>query len=69
MNKATILTTITSTLMCACNELPKAVDFPLAGAANTTRIVVEKVERNDSATTLTIRGFIEHEKRLNVNPV
>ena len=57
MKRLSFLAGTTSLLMCACTQMPQAVDFPLAGAANTTSIVIERVERTDSATVLTVRGF------------
>lgn len=44
-------------LLCACNQAQRVVDFPLVGTANTTSIVIERVERTDTATLLTVRGF------------
>ena len=44
-------------LLCACNQAKRMVEFPLAGTANTTSIVIERVERTDTATLLTVRGF------------
>ncbi len=57
MKKTPILAGTVSMLICSCTQMPQAVDFPLAGAANTTSIVIERVERADSATVLTVRGF------------
>ena len=57
MKKTPILAGTVSMLICACTNMPQAVDFPLAGAANTTSIVIERVKRTDSATVLTVRGF------------
>ncbi|MBR6589211.1 MAG: TlpA family protein disulfide reductase [Bacteroidaceae bacterium] len=44
-------------LLCACNQAKRMVEFPLVGTANTTSIVIERVERTDTATLLTVRGF------------
>ena len=43
-------------LMTACAPKQKTIDFPLVEAANTTSVVIEKVEMTDSLTSLHIRG-------------
>ncbi|MBR5841033.1 MAG: thioredoxin, partial [Bacteroidaceae bacterium] len=44
-------------LLGACTRENRVIEFPLVGAANTTSIVLEKVELTDTATVLTVRGF------------
>lgn len=41
----------------ACTQGPRIVDNPLVEAANTTNLVVERVEASDTATILHLRGF------------
>ena len=59
MRKKSILITVLmmTVLLCACNQAKRMVEFPLVGTANTTSIVIERVERTDTATLLTVRGF------------
>lgn len=44
-------------LMTACAPKEKTIDFPLVEAANTSSLVIEKVEMTDSLTSLHLRGY------------
>ncbi len=57
MKKKRILWTalLMAALLCACNQAERVVEFPFVGVANTTDVVVERVECTDSATLLTMR--------------
>ena len=52
-----LLLAIATLILTACNADNKVIDFPIVGTANNTSLVIERVERTDTATLLTIRGF------------